>query len=109
MSTVLLNERTRMLKTWNRRGGAKRKQSNFVSRLLRWADFRQLAMPLHGEDVACFLVDLLEDGVPPDEIRRAAAAITGEYERQGCFLDGRPIRTALRLIAEQTAPGRVIH
>jgi hypothetical protein len=68
-----------------------------------------VSWPLHGEDVAVWLVDLLETGVSFDEIKAAAAAIEEEYDRQGCYLDGRPIKLALKMIAEQTTPGRILN
>ena len=98
-----------MLRDWNRRNRTSRSQNDAVGKFLAWAQFWALEMPVPGEDVAVFLLELLEGGAPVVEIRRAAAAVISEYERRGVYLDRRPIRTALRLIADQTAPGRVIH
>ena len=77
--------------------------------LVDWARFYGLRMPVSGEQVATYLLEMMADGASLAEIKRAANAIAACYAQRRRFLDLVPIRAALKIAAAQLSPGRILN
>ena len=85
------------------------RQRDEFAQLVDWARFYGLRMPVDGEAVGTFLLEMLADGATLAEIKRAANAISAVYEERRRFLDRVPIRAALKIAAAQLSPGRILN
>jgi hypothetical protein len=86
-----------------------RTQREAFALFLDWARFHALAMPVSADEVAAYLLEMMVDGAPLADIKRAAAAISTCYNAHGAYLDARPIKGALAMAAAQLAPNRVLN
>jgi hypothetical protein len=114
MREQLVNEddyRGSMLQAWIEaaRQMPSQKQRDDFGRLLDWARLHDLPMPLSGDGVADYLLELMVDGASLGDIRRASTSIIACYDEHRCFLDRLPIRAALNLAAAQLAPNRTLN
>jgi hypothetical protein len=75
--------------------------------LVDWARFYGLRMPVSGEEVATYLLEMMADGASLADIKQAANAIAACYAQRRRFLDLVPIKAALKIAAAQLSPGRV--
>jgi hypothetical protein len=75
-----------------------------------WCNFHRVPTPADALDVAQYLLDLVNTGVPFDEIELAARAIRFSYDQRPevAYLDPRPIKAALA-VAEAQSGHRVLH
>ena len=74
-----------------------------------WCDFYGLSMPVEGEDVAQYLLELMADGASLAQLERVAASVSAFYQQRRCFLDPVPIEAALVLAEAQLSPNRTIN
>src|SRR5262245_44005580 len=77
--------------------------------LIDWAAFNDLPMPVPGELVAEYLLELVADGESVARIKRVADSIAALYAQRRTFLDMIPIKAALALAAAQLDPNRIIN
>jgi hypothetical protein len=87
----------------------RRRQPDDIRRLMGWAAFYGLQMPVSGDDVAAFLLELMADGASLQEIQEVATSIMDSYERHEVFLSTRPIKAALALAEAQLSPDRILN
>jgi hypothetical protein len=87
----------------------RRKHDELFRRFVDRCAFFGLTMPVDGKEVADHLLELLAGGASLSEIDATAKAIIAGYERHRFFLDRRPIRRALAVVAAQLAPNRVLN
>lgn len=66
-------------------------------------------MPVSGEQVAIYLLEMMADGASLADIKRAANAIAACYAQRRTFLDLVPIRAALKIAEAQLSPGRILN
>jgi hypothetical protein len=85
------------------------KQRDDYRGLLDWAAFNGLPMPVPGEEVAEYLLELMADGASVKQIERVAESIAVLYAQRRCFLDMIPIKAAIALAAAQLDPNRTIN
>jgi hypothetical protein len=74
-----------------------------------WAACYGLRMPVSGDQVATYLLEMLADGASVADIGRAANAIAACYSERRRFLDLVPIKAALRIAAAQLSPDRILN
>jgi hypothetical protein len=74
-----------------------------------WAAFYGLRMPVSGEQVATYLLEMLADGASLADVRRAANAIAACYVERRRFLDLVPIKAALQIAEAQLSPDRILN
>jgi hypothetical protein len=86
-----------------------RRDRDEFDQLVDWARFYGLRMPVSGEEVATYLLEMMADGASLDDVRRAANAIAACYAQRRRFLDLVPIKAALKIAAAQLSPGRVLN
>ena len=100
-----------MLKAWTKvsMDEPSEDESDYFGHFLEWALFNGIPMPATGEDVACFIVEMLMHGCSQENIEQAAHAIIQEYKRRREFLDLLPIEGAIAMCAAQLEPGRVLN
>ena len=79
------------------------------AQLVDWARFYGLRMPVNGEEVATYLLEMMADGASLAEIKRAANAIAACYAQRRRFLDLVPINAALQIAAAQLSPDRILN
>jgi hypothetical protein len=86
-----------------------RRDRDDFDQLVDWARFYGLRMPVSGEEVATYLLEMMADGASLADVRRAANAIAACYAQRRRFLDLVPIKAALKIAAAQLSPGRVLN
>ena len=74
-----------------------------------WATFYALRMPVSGDQVATYLLEMLADGASLADVKRAANAIAACYIERRRFLDLVPIKAALQMAAAQLSPDRILN
>jgi hypothetical protein len=74
-----------------------------------WCLFYQLAPPVTGTAVAGFLLEMVAQGEPIDDIRLTARVIKRYYRDHRVFLDELPIDRALEVASAQFDPTRVLN
>ena len=74
-----------------------------------WAAFYGLRMPVSGEQVATYLLEMMADGASLADVKRAANAIAACYAQRRRFLDLVPIKAALKIAAAQLSPDRILN
>jgi hypothetical protein len=77
--------------------------------LVDWAKFYGLRMPVDGEQVATYLLEMMADGASLADVKRAANAIAACYAQRRRFLDLVPIKAALMIAAAQLSPDRILN
>jgi hypothetical protein len=85
------------------------KQRDDFRAFMDWCNFYDLPMPVHGEEVAAYLLEMMADGASLAVIKRTAASIAACYAQRRCFLDSVPVKAALALAAAQLSPNRVLN
>ena len=73
------------------------------------AAFYGLRMPVNGDQVATYLLEMLAEGASLADVRRAANAIAACYAERKRFLDLAPIQAALNIAAAQLSPDRTLN
>jgi hypothetical protein len=84
-------------------------RSDQLDQLATWAAFYGLRMPVSGEEVATYLLEMMVDGASLTDVKRAANAIVACYAQRRHFLDLVPIKAALKIAAAQLSPGRILN
>ena len=75
---------TSILKSWVEATTVpSQKQRDEFAMLVDWARFYGLKMPVSGEQVAMYLLEMLADGAPLAELKRARNAISACYADRG--------------------------
>ena len=87
---------------------SQRERDEFAQ-LVDWARFYGLHMPVNGEEVATYLLEMLADGATLADVKRAANAIAACYAERRRFLDLVPIKAALQIAAAQLSPDRILN
>jgi len=76
-----------------------RRCAEYEEEFLRFADFAKALdvgfLPASGHTVALYLLDLLDNGAPPDELATAAAGIAHAHTMAARYLEWAPIHAAL--------------
>ena len=100
-----------MLQTWMKAHEVRpsAKQQNDFRQFLDWAAFYGLPMPVGGEEIAAYLLELTVDGASLNDIKRTARAIVNGYAKRRQFLDLAPIRAAIKIAQAQLDPRRTIN
>ena len=86
-----------------------RRQRDEFDHFVDWCRFYELKMPVDGEQVAEYLLEMLADGATLADVKRAANAIAACYAQRRRFLDLVPIRAALKIVAAQLSPDRILN
>ena len=110
MATTLENTRD-ILAAWTaevQRMPSERQRDEFRD-FMDWAAFYGLRMPVSGEQVATYLLEMLADGASLADVKRAANAIAACYAERRRFLDLVPIKAALKIAAAQLSPDRILN
>ena len=79
------------------------------ARFCDWMKFYGMRWPVSGHIVAGYLLEIMADGAPLDEIKRAATAVAFHCAHQREYLDLVPVKAALALAAAQLDPNRVLN
>jgi hypothetical protein len=106
-----MNQHDNILSAWIKAEAtvpSKRQHEDF-RQFLDWLGFYGLRMPVGGEEVAAYLLEMMADGASLAVIKRAAASIAACYAQRRCFLDMVPVKAALALAAAQLNPNRVLN
>ena len=74
-----------------------------------WCTRYEVSTPCGSYVVCRYLVEMINDCRPLDEIAAAADAIKAVYAKRGAPLDHRPIDAVLAMAEAQLAPGRSIN
>jgi hypothetical protein len=111
MSELSISQHDSILAAWIRAETTMptQRQHEDFRQLLDWARWYDIAMPLSGEEVATYLLELMADGAALPDIKRAAKSIEACYAQRRCFLDIAPIKAALAIVAAQTSPDRTLN
>jgi hypothetical protein len=88
---------------------ASEKQREDFADFVEWCRFNDLAMPVEGDEVAAYLLEVLTNGATLHRITEAAASIAASYARRKSFLDLIPLRAALEIAKAQLDPHRTLN
>ena len=110
MATTLERNTKEILAAWKAevRMPSQRQRDEFRD-FMDWAAFYGLRMPVSGEQVATYLLEMIADGASLADIKRAANAIAACYAERRRFLDLVPIKAALQIAAAQLSPDRILN
>ena len=73
-----------------------------------WCLFYQVPTPCNAIVCARFLLELIEEDRPLDEVKAVAAAIKYFYSQRRIYLDHDPLDAAIEVAEAQLSPGRVL-
>jgi hypothetical protein len=72
-----------------------------------WCRFYDLPMPAGGDEVADYLLEMVQSGAPLRDVERVALSIDAVYEHRRFHLDRGPIKAAIAMAAEMLADRKI--